>query len=405
MNVLLIAYACEPNKGSEPGVGWNWAVHLSKYVTVTVVTRANNKAPIEGELREKSYQNLSFIYYDLPLFAKIKKIFPFGVQIYYSTWQYMVTKILRDEINNNYDLVHHVTFNSITLPFFIYKLKIRKIIGPLGGGQITALKFLTSYRYKMLPELLRTFFVKLNTYNYILRNNLENADRLYCINDETAKLIPQQFLTKTNKLLETAITDIFFRNNSPIPPKSKNELKQLLWIGDLEPHKGLILLLKALPFIRGEFKLKIIGTGSFSNYYQKFVKRKLLQKTIEFLGRVHYKDIVKFYQESDIFLFTSVRDSSGNVVLEAMSQGLPIICLDHQGVKEIVDERCGIKINPKEKNIPKKLADAIQLLIDEDELRLLLGSNAKKNVLEKYTWDSKILKVYSEFINENPSGT
>ena len=63
--VLLIAFACEPNKGSEPGVGWNWALYLSKYLNVTVVTRANNRNVIENELKSKFYPNLSFVYYVL----------------------------------------------------------------------------------------------------------------------------------------------------------------------------------------------------------------------------------------------------------------------------------------------------------------------------------------------------
>ena len=63
-NILIVAYACEPNKTSEPGVGWNFSKELSKYTKVTVLTRLNNKIHIDNY----SCSNMTFIYYDLPLF-------------------------------------------------------------------------------------------------------------------------------------------------------------------------------------------------------------------------------------------------------------------------------------------------------------------------------------------------
>ena len=47
---------------------------------------------------------------------------------------------------------------------------------------------------------------------------------------------------------------------------------------------------------------------------------------------------------ADVFAFTSLRDTSGNVVLEALAAGVPVICLDHQGVHDIVTDQCGVKL-------------------------------------------------------------
>lgn len=88
LTILLSAYACEPNKGSEPEVGWQWANALSKLGhNVHVITRANNKVNIEKNI--KKHKNLNFIYYDLsPIFIKLfsrrkKKIFfPFSIFIF-----------------------------------------------------------------------------------------------------------------------------------------------------------------------------------------------------------------------------------------------------------------------------------------------------------------------------------
>ena len=75
MNGSLIAYACEPDRGSEPGTGWNIATRLTKYCKVNVITRANNQGPIEQCLRGSEYSDLKFTYVDPSrLLLKLKKL-------------------------------------------------------------------------------------------------------------------------------------------------------------------------------------------------------------------------------------------------------------------------------------------------------------------------------------------
>ena len=81
MKILLSAYACEPNTGSEPNVGWNWALGLSDLGhNVTVITRKNNESKIKRFLSNKIKNKINFIYYDLPTwlqYLKKKKFFFF----------------------------------------------------------------------------------------------------------------------------------------------------------------------------------------------------------------------------------------------------------------------------------------------------------------------------------------
>ena len=90
LKVLLSAYACEPNKGSEPGIGWNWAIEIKKLgYEVLIITRKNNKKVIEKELLKNNILNKkNFYYFDLPkIFRVLKKIIPGGVYFYYYLWQ------------------------------------------------------------------------------------------------------------------------------------------------------------------------------------------------------------------------------------------------------------------------------------------------------------------------------
>jgi hypothetical protein len=87
MKVLLSAYACEPGKGSEPGVGWSWVRQIARFAEVWVITRANNRGTIEKALREEPLPNVHWVYFDLPRWARFWKKGQRGVHLYYYLWQ------------------------------------------------------------------------------------------------------------------------------------------------------------------------------------------------------------------------------------------------------------------------------------------------------------------------------
>lgn len=72
--IIVSAYSCEPLKGSEPAVGWNWVLQLGKRNRVHVITRANNQEVIEQHLPGNLISNIIFHYYDTPTYIKKLKI-------------------------------------------------------------------------------------------------------------------------------------------------------------------------------------------------------------------------------------------------------------------------------------------------------------------------------------------
>src|SRR5690348_13918046 len=119
MKILLSAYACEPNKGSEPAVGWNWMLALIEQGhDVTVLSRANNQAAIDAEVRERSLR-VRPVYYDLPAWCRRWKSWPGGLYLYYLLWQigaYQLAQKLHRSAP--FDLVHHITFVTFRQPSF-----------------------------------------------------------------------------------------------------------------------------------------------------------------------------------------------------------------------------------------------------------------------------------------------
>ena len=87
IRVLISAYACEPNKGSEPGVGWNWALQMAKMDEVYVITRSNNRKVIETFLQKHPVEHLHFYYHDCAIWKRKMKKLPNGIFVYYKMWQ------------------------------------------------------------------------------------------------------------------------------------------------------------------------------------------------------------------------------------------------------------------------------------------------------------------------------
>src|SRR4029079_18019765 len=118
--VLLDAYVCEPNRGSEPGVGWNWTLQLAKKHKVTVLTWEVCKQHIERVLPMEELADVNFEYYELPRWARF---FARSQRMHYFLWQMGVLgKARRLQKQNSYDIVHHLTFNTVEGPGLLWSL-------------------------------------------------------------------------------------------------------------------------------------------------------------------------------------------------------------------------------------------------------------------------------------------
>ena len=124
MKVLFSAYACEPHRGSEPGVGWNIAKAMSQSHEVWVFTSATHRDAIEKELSLQPIDNLNFVYFD-PLgwvydWSQESKRPHWDVHLHYYLWQlwaYFVGRSLHRTVD--FDVAHHVTYVKYSSPSFL----------------------------------------------------------------------------------------------------------------------------------------------------------------------------------------------------------------------------------------------------------------------------------------------
>ena len=203
----MSAYACEPGEGSEPGVGWNWAIELAKKHNVIVITRENNRGKIEIEYSKEQYPNLLFYYCDVPKCLSFWKKGQKGVHLYYFLWQiycYKLAKKIIKEFSIDYTLA--VTFGNIWMPSFMYKLPCKFIWGPLGGGEGVPRKLWShlTKKQRMIERVrhLNMIFPLTNPWKNVA---IRKACLLIVRTNDTLACISPRYRNKCQLMIETGI--------------------------------------------------------------------------------------------------------------------------------------------------------------------------------------------------------
>ena len=151
IKIFVSAYACEPGKGSEIGVGWHWALEMSKYFELWVMTRANNQEPIEKyfvEHPEDDY-GIHWVYYDCPSYIKRFKHQMRGVRTYYTLWQYGSNKLVKEVMEeNDIEIFHLLTYGNAIWHISTFGQRKFFVWGPTGGVDTIPSEFSKHYAFK-----------------------------------------------------------------------------------------------------------------------------------------------------------------------------------------------------------------------------------------------------------------
>jgi len=404
MKILLSAYACEPDKGSEPGVGWNWALALERLgYDVHVITRSNNREAIERVL-DPSRSRLKFDYYDLPAWARFWKHWPGGIYLYYVLWQlgaYRLAKRLH--AREHFDLVHHITFVSFRQPSFMGGLGIPFIFGPVGGGESMPRQF-----HRALPlrcrfaERVRNLGNLLVAIDPMMRYTYSRASVIACTTDETMQAIPGPFRDKCVVQRAIGIDELRIGKSAGAVEivQTQEQRAQFMFVGRLLYWKGLHLALRALAKVREDVsnvRLRIIGEGRDADWFKSIADDAKVSDLVEWIPPRPQQEIWEEYRRSIGFVFPSLHDSGGMVVLEALAAGLPVICLNLGGPGAMVDPSCGFRVEAtetSESEVISGLASAIVQLAQNAGLRQRLADGALRRARE-LTWDAAAKSLFS----------
>lgn len=171
---------------------------------------------------------------------------------------------------------------------------------------------------------------------------------------------------------------------------SENQTVHLLCVGSVIERKGHKILLQALNSLKHlDWRLDCYGSTEFDkelfDQIQDIIKTENLSKKVEFHGAVSDEKLEASYTISDIFVLPSLFEGYGMVYAEAIVRGLPVIATTAGAIPDTVPETCGILVEP---NNSKMLAQALEKLISNEELRNKFRQNAIAAEPTFPTWQS-----------------
>jgi glycosyltransferase involved in cell wall biosynthesis len=163
-------------------------------------------------------------------------------------------------------------------------------------------------------------------------------------------------------------------------------------VGRLCAQKGFIFLINALDLLVEEnpyIKLIIVGEGKMRSTIENHVQKLGLSENVQFLG--YQNNILEILRSMDIFVLPSLWEGMPNAILEAMAAGLPVVATNVGGTPEVVvDGETGFLVPPRD---PEALANAIQRLIDDPELRKKFGQAGRERVERHFTIQETVRKT------------
>ena len=399
--LLLSSYACLPNHGSEEGNGWMLATLLSERgLRVHCITRADFQTRIEPALAEGQYPNLTMHYVAVPDWLQRAYGTLFGMYGHYLWWQWQAAKLARElDRTENFDLVHHVTYSSLQLGSFMYRVGKPFIFGPVGGGQRVPKAFSRFlggyYSREVFRDGVSWLLQRLNPGFY---QTMRRADRVLISNADTYKLAKQYRGNRPmDRFLDSGIGADFLPPTCTERPRRPDVLN-LLWVGRLLPRKAIELTIAAFSRVDPKLPIRLTivgGQGQIAPQVPSLLERYNVTDRVEWVGHVPYDTVQQYYRQSDVFFFTSLRDSCPMQLMEAMAYCLPIVTLDLHGQAELVDGTNGIKVPVRDpEQTMTDLAQAIERLYHNPDERRRLGQQAY-DWAKTQVWSNRI-SFYTE---------
>ena len=405
--ILLSSYSVNPYHGSEDGIGWNWTLQAAKHFnhpgdTVYLVTKKVNEADTRRGIEEAELKNVQLVISDTPdwlnWYREHRSVFH---HLYYILWQAYAYRWAKST-GISFDIIHHVTMVDFRIPGFLWKMKTPyTIFGPVGGGQSTpgALK---DYEKSKAVEKFRETVNRVCAILPYYKKAIRRFDRVFAINKETEAYMEKALGSGCSRLTELALAKEF--RALVIAANTESDVVRLLYLGRLIEKKGLMLLLDVIAAMDSSlpFTLEIYGEGPLEAAMKTFINAHQLENKVKLCGAVAHTQVSSAYRNADIFIMPSLRETSGNVLVEAMAHQLPIVALDMSVCSDFKVYDCGLFVDTDQgkEAIIEEFAQKLTYLIQHPEERVQMGQNGYRFVNEALSWEKKFETVYKDLYKD-----
>jgi glycosyltransferase involved in cell wall biosynthesis len=402
--ILASAYAINPYKGSEDGMGWNFVMQIARFNKVIAITRENNRPQIEQYMHENPsdlYDRVRFLYFDLPYWMRFWKKGGRGAMLYYLMWQRgIVSFIKRQQID--YDIVHNLNFHNDWTPSYLWKLRRPFVWGSVGHHPLIPSQYLKPYPTKYKVQDRATWLVKKYFWNFSrsLKRTISHADHVLCMNSGVPEALG---LRSRFAIVPSVATQDFGWNGEQ---QSRSGFR-VISAGRFVPLKGFDLTLRAYAkFFHGlsaserpNCELVLVGSGPEEQRLKALARSLDVVDSVKFIAWIKRDELMSLFKESAVFLFPS-HEGAGMVVAEALSFGLPVVCLDNEGPGQFINKSCGFAIQQGGyEDTVVGLAGALDQLYGDPKLLSDMKIAARRRFETQFHWDRRgemLQKIYAE---------
>lgn len=421
-HVLVSAFACYPPTTAEADsidlqlgsgealLGWNYIQLISRFCRVGVLTDTRNRSGIRKWLNKNPQSGITFHFINVPVRWKRFWHNKFMLHLYYSSWQlWALPAARRLHRADPFDLFHHSTFANDWIPSYIGAfLPVPFVWGPFGGGQKYPKGFEKEFsRSARLGEAGRLFSQWMGRHLLGARRRcLKKASAILICNAETMSVIPPRYRDKVELF---ALNGIAAEDLLPVAARPSDEgTLRILTVARMVLVKRLDFALRAFARFAAAHPdipavLEIVGEGPERAKLEKIAAEFALGERVRFAGWLSRGEVLERMRKCDIFLFPSLREGGGFVLIEAMSCAKPVVCLDAAGPGFLVREEWGMKVKPLNPDqVVNDLAAALGRLAEDPGLRERLGLAARRRVEDYHVFDrmsERLQKIYERALS------
>jgi glycosyltransferase involved in cell wall biosynthesis len=381
MKVLISAYACEPGAGSEPGAGWTWARAAARHHEIWLLTRANNREPIESALRAEGLPSIHPVYVDLPPWSTKWKKGQRGIRSYYFLWQrraLWVARRLHRQIR--FDVAHHLTLAVDWMPAGVSRIPgLPFVWGPVGGttGVPRCLWRWLGLRGCLL-EAARELITR--PMRFVFGDAVARRAALVVAQNRD---VAARFAARASAVVvePNVAFDAGLTTRARCPVRNGG---RALFVGRLLPWKGMRLALAALvEEPASQWRLDVYGDGPERPTLERMAARLGLSERVTFHGLRPRAEILDALSTVDALLFPSLHDAAGWSVGEALALGCPVVCLDRGGPPLLIGEQGGVAV-PASGTVARELAQALEQVVRIPSFRLSWGEDRLPDLLDEW---------------------
>ena len=419
MRILLSCYYFSPYRGGEAAVGWKYATGLAKLgheVTVMygdLSSQMPMKADVERYISETGLPpGLRAVHVSASDRARaIHDLHgkPGLFFLYYSAYR-LWQKACFDEASklhreHPFDIVHHLTIIGYREPGYLWQLDAPFVWGPINGAAAMPWGFISGFGWRgRYQHVLRNF---LNWMQMRLpgrsRKAAGRAGKIWGVTQEDCTMVSEIWRRPVEPMIETGAN---LDAVATVRSRRVGESLILVWCGILEARKALHLVLEAMATLPGEVmcELHVIGDGPERVGWERRSGEIGLGGKLVWHGRVSHEEAQRLMAAGHVLVHSSVKEGTPHVVLEAMAQGIPVICHDACGMGVAVDESSGLKVPMR--NPMTSVAGFREAMLRLWNEPGLLGELSEGAILRatELSWDNKVKKVeqaYRELLKKS----